>query len=246
MERQKHFIAILLLFISLTVSASYQADVYKAYIGNDMKLWKQVLDQMHLQKVKSNDFRAELLNYQYGYIGWCIGSDKIEEAEQYIALGESNISILEKSGYRPALIQAYKSAFYGYAIGVSAYKAPYLGPKSISCAQLSMQLDSSCPMGYIQYANANFYMPAVFGGSKHLALKDYKKAETLMEAKPGAIKGDWNYLSLMLMIAQAYAALDDYKSAKAYYAKILRIEPRFLWVKNELYPDIVRKLNQKI
>ncbi|MBP6577255.1 MAG: tetratricopeptide repeat protein, partial [Chryseobacterium sp.] len=184
----------------------------------------------------------ELINYQYGYIGWCIGNKKNNVAEQYIQLGESNIAVLEKSGYKPSWINSYKSAFYGYKIGLNKLKAPFIGPKSVECAELSMKQDAENPYGFIQFANSQYYMPAVFGGSKSEALKYYMKAEKIMEKNQNQIKEDWNYLSLLSMIAIAYTELNDYKNAKEYYNKILNIEPNFLWVKNELYPKLLKKM----
>ncbi len=243
MERQKYFVVFLFMFFSFSITgASYKSDVYRAYTGNDMTLWKKVIDEMNLQKVKSDKFRLELLNYQYGYIAWCIGSKKSDLAEPYIKLGETNILVLEKSGYKPSWVNAYKSAFYGYKIGLNIFKAPFIGPKSVDCAKLAMKQDDKNPYGYIQYANSQYYMPAAFGGSKSEALKYYLKAEKLMENNKDQIKEDWNYLSLLSMVAQAYTELNDYRSAKVYYLKILSIEPNFLWVKNELYPELLKKI----
>lgn len=243
MERQKYIIVLFFMLFSYSiVKAAYKADIYKAYIRNDMSLWKRVIDEMNQQKAKSNNFRMELLNYQYGYIAWCIGSKKNDLAEQYIKLGEINILFFEKSGYGKSLVNAYKSAFYGYKIGLNILKAPFIGPKSVASAELAIKQDDKNPYGYIQYANSQYYMPAVFGGSKSEALKYYIKAEKLMENNKDQIKEDWNYLSLLTMIAKAYTELNNFKSAKAYYTKILTIEPDFLWVKNELYPELVKKI----
>ncbi len=242
MERQKYFIVLLLLIFSFTfVKASNKSDIYKAYIANDMNQWKKVMDEMNQQKVKSNDFRLELLNYQYGYIAWCIDNKKKEWAKLYIQLGEANIAVLEKSGHIPSVVNSYKSAFYGYKIGLNVLKAPFIGPKSVDCAKLAIKQDDKNPYGYIQYANAQYYMPSAFGGSKQAALKYYSKAEKLMELNQNQIKEDWNYLGVLTMIAKAYTDLKDYEHAKAYCVKILNIEPDFLWVKNKLFPELLKK-----
>jgi tetratricopeptide (TPR) repeat protein len=243
MERKKYLtLTILLLFGFLSIYASNKTEIYKAYISNDMNRWKKTIDEMDQQKSKSNDFRLELLNYQYGYIAWCIGNKKNEIAETYIALGEKNIQVLEKTNGYASLVSSYKSAFYGYKIGLNKLKAPFIGPKSVDCAKLALKQDSSNPYGYIQYANSQFYMPAVFGGSKKIALDYYTKAKNLMEKNNTEIVQDWNYLSLLSMIAKTYTELKDFKQAKTYYEKILKIEPDFLWVKNELYPDLLKKI----
>ena len=243
MERKKYLILlILLLFGFLSIYASNKTEIYKAYISNDMNLWKKTIDEMNQQKSKSNDFRLELINYQYGYIAWCIGNKKYKIAETYIELGEKSIHILEKTGSYASSVNAYNSAFYGYRIGLNLLKAPFFGPKSVECAKLSIKQDTNSPYGYIQYANSQFYMPSVFGGSKKIALDYYTKAKNLMERNPNEAIEDWNYLSLLSMIAKTYTALKDFNQAKLYYEKILKIEPDFLWVKNELYPELLKKI----
>ncbi len=224
------------------IQASYKSDIYEAYISNNMDEWKKVIDKMNLEKTKSNEFRLELLNYQYGYIAWCIGNKKEKLAKEYLELGDKNIQILEKNAYELSLVNSYKSAFYGYKIGLNKMQAPFIGPKSVECSKLAMKQDEKNPYGYIQYGNSQYYMPAVFGGSKKVAVEYYEKAKKLMEIDPSQIKQDWNYLSLLTIIAQAYTELKYYKTAQTYYDKILKIEPNFLWVKNELYPELLKKI----
>jgi len=243
MERSKYFIIVILMILSMSsIQASYKSDIYEAYISNNMTKWKKVIDEMNLEKTKSNEFMMELLNYQYGYIAWCIGNKKEKMAKEYLALGEKNIEILEKNGYELSLVNSYKSAFYGYKIGLNKMQAPFIGPKSVECSKLAMKQDEKNHYGYIQYGNSQYYMPAVFGGSKKVAVEYYEKAKNLMEINPSQIKQDWNYLSLLTIIAQAYTELKFYKTAQSYYDKILKIEPNFLWVKNELYPELLKKI----
>jgi tetratricopeptide (TPR) repeat protein len=243
MERTKHFIVfIFLLFGYINLSASHKKEIYMAYINNDMTKWAQVLDHMQLHRHQSKSFKMELINYQYGYIAWCIGNDKKDLAEKYLSLAEKNLNDLKKANYKLSQVQAYQSAFYGYRIGLNMFKAPYLGLKSIDCAKLSMITDSENPYGFIQYGNSQYYMPAVFGGSKTVALEYFKKAEKLMERHIMQIHNDWNYLSLLTLMAQAYTETKNYETAKAYYLKILKIEPNFLWVKNELYPQFLKTI----
>jgi tetratricopeptide (TPR) repeat protein len=206
--------------------------------------WKSVIDEMNQQQTKDNDFLFELVNYQYGYVGWCIDMDNDDQAEEYLSLAEENIEMLEKAGYKLSLVNAYKSAFYGFRIGLNIFKAPFIGPKSVACAESAMKLDEKNPYGYIQYGNSQYYMPATFGGSKTVALAYFTKAQLLMETDEDQLKEDWNYLTLLSMIAKAHTELKDYASAKACYEKILRIEPNILWVRNELYPELLKKINQ--
>ncbi len=244
MERSKYIIAVLLLFCHLTISASNKSRIYNAFISNDMTSWGKVIDEMQLQKNMSNEFKLELINYQYGYIAWFIGVKNDDLAEKYLALAEENLESLEKAEYNLSMVNAYKSAFYGYKIGLNVLKAPFLGLKSLDCAKLAIKLDAQNPYGYIQYGNAQFYMPAMFGGSKTEALEYFRKAEGLMELDKEGIKEDWNYLSILTLITQSLIATNNYDEAKVYFQKLFKVEPNYLWVKNELYPQFLKKLKK--
>jgi len=245
MERAKYFIiSILCVCWFSSIKADNKTEIYNAYLSNNMVKWKTIIDKMNLEKKKSNDFILELINYQYGYIAWCIGNKKEDDAETYLELAEKNVEYLEKQSYKLSYINSYKSALYGFELGLAWYKAPFIGPKSVDCAEKAMKLDKANPYGFLQYANAQYYMPETFGGSKTVAIDYYKKAQILMEKNSDDIISDWNYLSLLTIIANAYTETKKYTLAKEYYDKILKIEPEFLWVKNELYPVILKKIKK--
>jgi tetratricopeptide (TPR) repeat protein len=246
MERTKYFIIIIFgLFIPLLASATWKTEIYKAYIGNNMPGWKVIIDKMDREKNKSKDFILEMVNYQYGYIAYCIGIGKKEEAEKYLDLAFKNLEILEKQNFKPSEISAYKSAFYGYQIGLNKMKAPVIGPKSLKYSKLSMEQDPQNPMGYIQYGNSQFYMPAIFGGSKKEALVYFMKAEKLMEKEKLKLENDWNYLSLLALIGQSYTELEEFQKAKIYFEKALAVEPDYLFVKIDLLPALLKKMSTK-
>ncbi|MFO7656060.1 MAG: hypothetical protein R6W78_03260 [Bacteroidales bacterium] len=242
MERTKYIVIILLLGSFSALHASHASDIYAAYIGGNMAKWKKTIDEMHQKKDKNNAFVMELLNYEYGFIGWCMGNDKHSLAKEYLRRAEANIEILENRKYMPSILNAYKSAFYGFKIGMNKIQAPFLGPKSLSHAKQAIELDPKNPFGYVQYGNAMYYMPEAFGGSKTTALKNYKKAQSLYEVERETNKHDWNYLSLLITIANACKEMKRKTEAKAYYELLLKIEPGFLWVKNELYPQLLNEI----
>lgn len=243
MERSKYFIVFLLLFITFgSLNAIGKVDIYSAYISGNMQNWKKAMDEIDLQSGKSNESILELVNYQYGYIAYCIGIDNDDLAEEYLEKADKSLAILESAGSNLSMVNAYKSAFYGFRIGLSPYKAPFFGPKSVDCANLAIKQNKENPYGYLQYGNAQYYMPAMFGGSKLVALEYFLKAEKLMEFNAGQLKDDWNYLSLLTIIAKAYTEVGNLVAAKSYYDKILTIEPNFLWVKNNLYPELLKKI----
>jgi tetratricopeptide (TPR) repeat protein len=199
---------------------------------------------MEAVKDKSKEMTLELINYEYGYIGYCMGVDKEDEAKKYFSLAILNIDVLEKAGYKISVINAYKSAFYGFRIGFNKLSAPFNGPRSLDYAKKSLEQDRDNYLAYVQYGNAQFYMPAAFGGSKKEAMEYFLKAKAILERNQPETQGNWNYLNVMTLIGQAYTALGDYNSAKSAYEKILRFEPGFTYVRDELYPQLLKKIKK--
>jgi tetratricopeptide (TPR) repeat protein len=233
----------MLLSASLQLNTNYRTEIYSAYINNNMNLWRRVIERMDTIPDKSNDLLLELVNYQYGYIGYCTGFDKKEEARKYLDLAQRNVEILENRKYNLSVINSYKAAFYGFRIGLNPISAPVNGFRSIDCAKMALKLDPVNYFGYVQYGNMKFYMPSALGGSKKEALEYYLKARDIVEKDPEFIPGNWNYMSLLVVIGQTYTYLKDYTSAQKVYDNILKIEPEFLYVKDDLYPKLLKKMD---
>lgn len=244
MERKKNRIILIMAFllVSFSGSADDKEDIYSAYVTNRMELWKKVIDRMEASLPENNEFILELINYQYGYIGFCLGFNKEKEAREYLDLAEKNVERLEKTGYKIPVLNAYRSAFYGFRISLNKLSAPFNGPKSLNYAQKAIELDSRNWLGYIQYGNAHFYMPAAFGGSKRVAFENFDRARKLMESQPELTTKNWNYLNLLVTIAQSHSYLGEYTQARTVYETIMKIEPGFTYVRDELYPQLLKKI----
>jgi tetratricopeptide (TPR) repeat protein len=231
-----------ILLSCIFASAQEKETIYRSYIYNDMATWKKTIDAMHAEQNKNNERELELLNYEYGYIGWSIGSKRKGEAKIYLDRGLARIERLRKESYRVAVLDAYESAFLGFQIGLANLKAPRLGPRSLDFAKKSVEKDDNNALGYIQLGNIDFFMPPLFGGSKERAIEYYLKAEQLMLADG---KGDWNYLALLVQLAEALEVTGKIDKAGAFYQKALSSEPNFSWVKDELYPAFTKKHKTK-
>lgn len=240
MERKKYILIIIVGFFVVFSYGQNSKTIYQAYISGNMVEWKKAIDN---HKTTTNNDRLDLINYQYGYIAFCIDRDKEEEAERYIQKTENIVVQLEKQQYKLSMLYAYKSALVGFKIGISPYKAPFIGQKSLTFAKKSIEIDGTNFFGYSQLGNIAYYTPPMFGGSKTEAMKHYLKALELMEKNPSAIKNNWNYLNLLATIINAYYEQEQYEMAKKYCIIALAIEPEFDWVKNQLYPKTLKKLN---
>lgn len=210
-----------------------------------MPLWKTIMDQLDSQQEKSNELILEIVNYQYGYIGWCLNNNRKEEAVIYLKLVEGNIKLIDALNTEQSLVSAYKAAIYGFRIALSKISAPFNGPKSYQYAHQAVVLDPNQPFGYIQMGNVQFHMPPMMGGSKTEAIDYFLKAKSMMEREKDGIRGDWNYLSLLTTIAKAYDSINDLPNAKLMYEEILKFEPEFSWVRDVLYPRLLKRMENK-
>ena len=243
MQDKKYKLLLVLFFLSfLQLTGQFRSEVYKAYIYDHMEQWKSAIDRMEATMVKNDEFLQELVNYQYGYIGYCIEFKKTEAAKKYYNQANENVEKLEKSGYSISTVNSYKSALYGIRISFNKFSAPFNGPKSLDYAETALKQDSSNYLANIQYGNALANMPEAFGGSKSEALKYYLRAKQIFERNPALISQNWNYMNLMILIARTYSNLKDYSSAKSVYENILAREPCFIYVKNELYPKLLEEM----
>ena len=238
----KYKIIILLILLVPELKASYRSEIYNAYINNRMDLWKDVMDRIDSIEDKGYDLVLELVNYQYGYIGYCIAFNKKNEARNYLDLAEENISFLEKQKFRLSSIYAYKSAFYGLRMELNVLTVPYYGLKSIKYARLALEADSTNYLAYLQNGNVQFHMPASAGGSKKEGIRYFLKAREILEKDSDNVKENWNYLNLLTVIGQSYYTLNEYSSARDVYEYILLLEPEFTYVRDDLYPGLLKKM----
>ena len=243
MERKNHYLIIIFLLFAqaIAVNSDNSQKIYDAYISGKMDIWKAVLLEMQQLSPKTTAYLMEEVNYQYGYIGWCIGTEKKKEAQTWMAKMEKNLDILDKKKYQPSMIAAYRGSMIGFRIGLNKMQAPFIGGKSIDFAKSAMQLDPKNPLGYMLYGNILFYTPEFFGGSKDEAMGHYQKALKNMESNPLWVEKNWNYLSLLAVIATAYYEYGEQDKALFYLKKALEKEPNFQWVKKELYPKFQKR-----
>ncbi len=242
MERTKYILILTFICLQVQVFGQIGKSILNAFISGNMMEWETAMDSFH---AITNAEKLELINYQYGFIAYCIYHDRGNEAEKYMHKAENLLAELEKQQYNLSMIYAYKSAFVGFKIGLSPYKAPLIGNQSLAFAKESIAFDGANYFGYIQLGNIAFYSPSMFGGSKSEAINHYMKALELIELKPEFVKNNWNYLNLLATIINANIELKQFKLAKIYCVKTLAIEPEFDWVKNRLYPKIQKQLNDE-
>ena len=81
----------------------------------------------------------------------------------------------------------------------------------------------------------------MFGGSKEKALESYNKAIQLIEKDSEMLKRSWMYLNVLMILGQSYEKTGNLQMAKITYEKVLRIEPDFAYMREELLPSLLKK-----
>lgn len=75
---------------------------------------KKTMDSLENVNPKTNNEKLDLINYQYGYIAWCIDKDKEDEAEFYMEKAQVLMEQLEAQNFNLSMVYAYKAAFYWF------------------------------------------------------------------------------------------------------------------------------------
>lgn len=248
MERQKYIsrsviiISTLLLSMQLSFSQNPCRDsIYKAYSRGKMDTWYELMHTCQKNmNPKSSEEQLELISYYYGYTAWLINAEKFDTAEEYIDKSEEIIDTLLDESPENSTLLAYKGAYIAFTIGISNLKAIYLGRRSIRYIDKAIELDPENIQGNIEKGNSLYYCPSIFGGDKTEAIKYYVKAVRSFEEQ-GLVVNNWMYINTMTALGQAYEATDQIQLAKLCYEKIIRIFPNFMWVEDELYPDMMKR-----
>lgn len=219
----------------------YKKALYNAFINREMYKWGAIIQTIETSKPATTvDQKLELINYYYGYIGHLIGKKQYEAAGTMINRGEKLIHQVLRASPDNATGYAFKGSFLGFRMAISKFKVLSLSRESLDDINRAYKLDPQNVQALIDKGNVLFYSPALVGGDKEEALTYYLKASKIIENKKETDQ-NWIYLNLLTTIALAYDKTDRPKDAKFIYEKILRKEPNYRWVKDILYPGILKK-----
>lgn len=215
----------------------YSEQIYDAYIRGDMRKWEQVITSLEASGTPSLDAKLELAEYYYAHIGYLLGNGKKEEAKIYLNRAEKLVEGVLKDSPGNATATSLKGIFTAYRMEMNKLKAPVLGPQCMKLIKKAYQIDPENIQAVSDLGNMYYHCPAIFGGDKQLGRQYLKQAADLMEREKKD-KRNWYYLNLLAMLAQYEAESGSRDQAKEIYEKILALEPDFVWVRDELYPQL--------
>ena len=234
----------LLLLISFSgYTKDFGVEIYEAYISSDMDKWESIMEVMEAEWKAKNDPKLlyDLTEAQYGFIGYCIAEKRKKEAKGYIEKAENNISLLKVFDDSLSGVYSLHGALFGLRISLEPLKAPTYGKRSEEMNEYAIALDPLDPQAWMEKANIEFYKPKIFGGSKARAVPLYEKAVFLFESNQELVLSNWIYLNCITALANAYSETGQYRQADHLYKRILRMEPDFKWIKDDVYPAFKEK-----
>jgi len=243
-------IIILIPFINRNLGAqsvTCNIELYNAFINNRMDKWEQVIGEMNkkYQQDKNIDCLYNLTFAQYGFIVYCIISEQREKGEEFLNYAENNSNRLLRYDSAWAEIYSLKAALYGFKIEFNKLRAIKYGLKSLEYMDRAMALDQNNARVWMEKGNITYYIPDFLGGGLQNAIACHVKSVSLFEKEPELLTYNWLYLLVLTNLGRWYTEAEKYESAGRIYEKILQIEPDYLWVKNELYPDLQDKTSGK-
>jgi tetratricopeptide (TPR) repeat protein len=240
----RYIFTLCMLLTLLAVEAQdYRKSIYQAYLHEEMPIWKELMTQMESELSRTSDPKLmyDLLEAEYGYTAWLISQKRKKEAGELIKSAEGHMARLSATGSEKARVSSIRGAFYGFKIMLDPKKAPSLGRSAMEASELAMELDPEEPQVWLEKANMEYYRPVIFGGSKRKAVPMYERAVELFEAAPERCRENWVYMNCLAGLGIAYENTRKNSEAGEVYRKILRLEPSFKWVKEELYPRFREK-----
>ena len=231
-----------MLITGLATGQDYQLSIYTAYLQKNMDLWKEVIEEMEVH-YKTNSDQAllyDLAEAEYGYVAYCISVKRRKEARVVLRKAEENINLLLAEGRGSAKIFSLRGALYGFRVYLEPLKALKYRNHSMKANQIAILMGPDEPRAWMEKANIAYYLPAILGGSKRRAVPLYEKAVSLYELSPERLHQNWLYLNCLAGLGIAYEHTGQYRNAGEVYRKLLKREPSFRWVRDDLYPQFLQ------
>lgn len=218
--------------------AYYECAFFESYRAGNMTPWPGLIDEMAKAKSADLTWQTEILKAMYGLVGYEFGLPDKEVARKYVNKADLYLDDLLEKYPNNAQLHSLAGAFYGYKIALAFYKAPFLGPKSMYHMDKAIELDPAEPMGYIEKGNSLQYRPAIFGGDKIEALKFYRKALALFEAKNNS-KCDWQQMLLRAFILKNLYETNQTAEAEVFLAAMQKDYGSMVWIKKFVGADFM-------
>ena len=223
----------------------YRTETYNLYINGKMAQWIEVINQMDANPSQTTQLQMQTLQYYYGVIGHFIDKKQNDKASQALKKADSLLTVVEKKLPEDPVVFGLKSNFIGFRIALSPLKATVLFRGMLKNANKAIEGGKDNAFVNVLYANILFYMPNMFGGDNNKALDCYKQALSIMEQTPGETTDNWLYIQTKISVGLVNEKMENFEAAEQQFQQLMEIEPRYMYVKDVLYPRLLEKKREK-
>lgn len=231
------FISIALLLTSLCHAHDLEQRLYDAYMCADLTVWAQYIDSVNWDKA-TNEERARVLNYEYGYAAHAISlkqADAAQRLEQFTNHLEAHRAYLDSGVY-----YTYKTSICSFRLSLEKKQITKQIKGIYDYIDRAMQISPNDPFVLTMQGNVEFFNP--FFGSKQKALKYYLKADSIYHAYPNQYNYPrWNIRALQIPLLQSMEKLGYMEEAIQKCHEILARDPYFPFITELYLPTILKK-----
>ncbi len=253
MQGKGFIILLILLLTSLLLSFNYSSthsdkqsefhtELYDHFIEGKIENWIIIVDRMerYYSSYSVPAMLYDLLLARYGLIALSLNKDEKETAREHLDKAEDELTDL--FNYRAYVSRAYalQGSFYAFRITLNPLNAVTLGSRANTAIDNALEADPGNPTAWMEMGNSKFYTPKAIGGSKKMAVKYYNKAVEKFENDMHTNQR-WLYLNTLMNLAKSYQYIEQHALAINTYEKILKFEPGFKLVSEELLPEAKKR-----
>jgi tetratricopeptide (TPR) repeat protein len=167
--------------------------------------------------------------------------------KKYVHDGIEHLNASIKFNENFAESHALLGSMLGQKIGISPWRAFYLGPRSGSAIKKAVEIEPQNPRAYLIAGISALFTPKIFGGGENKSRLHLEKAARLFEEfqPESPIFPDWGHEEAYAWLGIVASRMDSLDLAEYYFKKSLDVNPDFGWVKYHLLPEIQKKMDEK-
>lgn len=244
----KPFLSVLFLLVVLNLTAQspdwVRSQLRVSYATGRMSEWEGLIRQLEkgYEATRNIAWLEEMAWAEYGYTAYLIHTGQEKKAEQYLRSALAHVDLLLQLRPRTGSYLALKSSLTAFRIRLRPLSAPIFGPRSARLMDEAIAANALDPRVLTEKGLARLYAPSWAGGNPEEAVTLFSSASQQVMREKDNLRGSWYYLHLMVSFGQSLQKTNRHHEAVALYQNLLKEEPTFEWVKNELLPQALLSL----
>jgi tetratricopeptide (TPR) repeat protein len=257
MNKLRLFISIFLLITTIILSHDDQKDEvikkvksitekgYFTFVKNDFMEASALCHRILSIDSSNNHARYYLAYSAYRLMNIAMVNGFTEEMSNYNEIGKEFATSLFSDDDYKSEAHTIIAAILMMELAIDPSKGLQLSGLIHSHLQRAVSSRPDNPRIYLIQGTMILNTPESFGGGALNALSIFKKSKTLFDKQEEHhLMPSWGKLENLAWLGQTYTRLGEFENAKKIYFEALSIKPDYYWVKNNLLPPVLKKLNE--